>query len=267
MDFSAISRIERQLRQRGVIESVSPGDTMYGKGAVAKEMYFAIGRSGLDNVLCSLARSRLKDVNSILDMACGHGRVGRFLRAAFPNARMTFCELDRDATDFCANTFGGVGVPSKLNLCDVTFHDRFDIIWVGSLFTHIDEARTARWLRYLCECLNEDGIVVATFNGTWHLNSQMYFAPYIDQDTFTNIVTQYKKTGFGYSRYNQDIGMGDVGISICHPSKLFDLAGAIPNCRVLSYTERGWADSQDVMTIARTDRQQEWRAPGPMGEI
>jgi trans-aconitate methyltransferase len=85
------------------------------QGAVAKEMYFAFGQSGLDNVLCSLALSRLKDVNSILDMACGHGRVGRFLRAAFPNARMTFCELDGARPISARILLVGLGFRQSLN--------------------------------------------------------------------------------------------------------------------------------------------------------
>jgi SAM-dependent methyltransferase len=265
MDFSTIAQIARECRERGVNDTISPADTMANitQGPAPTEMYLKIGQSGLDNILASLAFSRLESVKSILDMACGHGRVGRFLRAAFPDAKITFSDIDPEATAFCASTFDGHGIPSKHDLRDVTFGDKFDLIWVGSLFTHVDEARTRLWLQYLCDSLTDDGIVVASFHGVWHLRNVPSFL-LIDETTSAQILSGYRNSGFGYGSYSRDIGMGDVGISICSPSKLLEIATSIPNCRVISFTERGWADSQDLLTIAKTDRMQQWAPPRPL---
>ena len=46
----------------------------------------------------------------MLDFACGHGRVMRTLKAAFPDALLTACDIDRDGVDFCARTFGAAPV-------------------------------------------------------------------------------------------------------------------------------------------------------------
>ena len=44
------------------------------------------------------------------------------------------------------------------------------------------------------------------------------------------------------------------GVSLSKPEKIIEIAGNIPGVRILSYTERGWADFQDVLAVARTDR-------------
>ena len=88
----------------------------------------------------------------ILDFPCGHGRVLRYLRAEFPQAEITACDLLRDGVDFCAANFGAIPVysdpdPSRIGLP----RDAFDLIWVGSLFTHFDAARWAKSFSFSAE--------------------------------------------------------------------------------------------------------------------
>ena len=47
-----------------------------------------------------------QEVRRVLDFGCGHGRVMRVLRAAFPDAELVACDIDQDAVSFCAETFG-----------------------------------------------------------------------------------------------------------------------------------------------------------------
>jgi hypothetical protein len=77
----------------------------------------------------------------------------------------------------------------------------------------------------------------------------------IGEKEWTAILEQTERTGFGYARYP---GPDDYGISLSRPSKLIDIASAIENIKILSYTERGWADHHDVLTIARTNRLRPW---------
>ena len=53
------------------------------------------------------------DVKRILDLPCGHGRVLRYLSAAFPEAEITACDIMREGVDFCASTFGAIPVYSQ----------------------------------------------------------------------------------------------------------------------------------------------------------
>jgi SAM-dependent methyltransferase len=245
MQLTTAAEIYRTYKANTVNALISNDDLMFVAGQTAH--YFHVGEDGLNNVLSSLVRSRLERVESILDLPCGHGRVARHLRAAFPEAKMSFCDIDKGAADFCARTFDGVPLYSSSELTQVPLHRSFDIIWIGSLFTHVDESRTRRWLRYLCDQLTSDGILLATFHGVWVRESH-------NQEfkrNYRRLLRQVDRYGFGYARQSR---LEDYGVSVSLPWKVVEMASAMENVRILGYTERGWDENHDVLTIARTDR-------------
>lgn len=249
MDFQTLSGIERAYRERGVSQVVSPNDQMFKSGP---DWYDSVGLSGLQVVLSCLATSWLPRVGRILDLPCGHGRVARHLRAAFPDAQMFFCDLETDGVDFCAETFGGERIYSRPELSEVALPRDLDLIWIGSLFTHVDEKRTARWLSHLAAHLGEHGVLVATFHGLFAAKLQETH-PMIDAASWKKIVKGYERTGFGYAPYTE-LDMGDYGISLSRPSRIVDMATAIEGTRMLAYQERGWANNHDVLALTRNDR-------------
>lgn len=252
MDFAAVSRIYSAYKERGVISTVSEYDTMWSGGP---DFYDSVGESGLIAVLRGLASSWQSQTQRVLDLPCGYGRVARHLKAAFPEADLFFCDLERGAVDFCTRTFGGTGIYSVPELTLAGVPRDLDVIWIGSLFTHLDEDRTARWLGYLASCLAEHGILVATFHGLYTRHSQP--VPLIDDDSWRKVIADYDRLGYGYSRYTEH-DMGDYGVSLSRPSKLMDMAAEIRGTRVVSYTERGWADNHDVLVLTRNDRFRGW---------
>src|SRR5262249_46249666 len=139
MDINETSAIWTQQRADNALDrTVAPDDEMYLYGP---DWYFAVGLSGLRCVLQALSACHLSSVSSILDLPCGHGRVARYFRAAFPTAELTFCDLNRSGVDFCVNQFSGRGIYSQVDLRRVALGGPFDVIWVGSLFTHLDASR------------------------------------------------------------------------------------------------------------------------------
>jgi methylase of polypeptide subunit release factors len=118
-----------------LITKVGKVDGMYNGNGQA---YLRVGRSALDCINLTLrAASRKKtEIDSVLDFACGFGRVTRWLAAAFPNATLAAMEVNPKAVDFVADTF-----PAKTYAVDSEWHsvpnDQYDLIWCGSLFTHI----------------------------------------------------------------------------------------------------------------------------------
>jgi trans-aconitate methyltransferase len=256
MNFKQVAEIHLNVERCGVSTSIAPDDVMYNSG---KDWYYATGSSALRVILSGLANSRLEAVSSILDLPCGHGRVSRYLRAAFPKACLHVSDLDPQGVAFCSRTFEASPIYSKPELTDVQFPQKYDVIWVGSLFTHVNEARTKRWLKYLCEQLNPDGILVASFHGYWSIEMHRTYYPMIEDEKFAEIMSGFDKDGWGYADYPSQ---ANYGISVCKPSKLMKIAGTIPRCRVISYIERGWADNHDIVSIARTDRMQDWQSSG-----
>ena len=77
----------------------------------------------------------------------------RYLKAEWPDASLTACDMDTEAIKFCSETFGAKSVwdrPQPHGLVDEL--DQFDLIWVGSLFSHLDGPRWRRFLRSVSSC-------------------------------------------------------------------------------------------------------------------
>ena len=96
---------------------VDPADAMH---AGDSAHYLAVGLSA---IACAEAAG-VTDPRRILDMPCGHGRVLRALAAAYPNAALTACDLDRHGVDFCAAQFGAAPIYSSEDLHELDLPGR-----------------------------------------------------------------------------------------------------------------------------------------------
>jgi SAM-dependent methyltransferase len=239
--------------QETAIKEIAADDEMYNTG---KEWYFSVGIDGLRAILSVLTLAKLKSVDSILDLPCGHGRVGRYLRSAFPEAEMTFCDVNQSGVDYCSKTFSGRGVYSQVELERVDLGRKFDLIWVGSLFTHIDYRRYKNWMAYLCDQLAPNGVLVITLHGPGAIQFANKY-PMLHEEDWNSILSQYLLTGFGYADYSRQAPQG-YGISLGKVSKTAEVVENIPGVRLLSYTERGWGDNHDVIAIQKYDRMKAW---------
>ena len=234
--------------------SLHPDDQMWHQGA---DWYHTVGEHALHAAQRVIQMQGLSTVAKILNVPCGHGREGRYLRAAFPDAELTFCDIDRSGVDFCADEFDGLALYSEIELTDLTFVPEYDLIWVGSLFTHLDFDRTKKWLGHLCTALADDGVLVATFHGAWTIEIQRT-APLIDEISWRKILHGYNESGYGYAPYASGEPVQDWGVSLSKPSAIVSIVEELPNVRLLSYNERGWANNHDVLGVAKTDRLKPW---------
>lgn len=248
MDFSRAVELLTAYQSAKVLDAIASDDAMWrGDG----EWYFAIGEGALRAIVRGLVASRLPAVTTLLDLPCGHGRVARHLRAAFPQARLTFCDINPSAVDFCVARLGGEGLYGNSDLTRLVFPHRFDVIWVGSLFTHLDRERTRDWLTHLAGFVEDDGILVATFHGRGTIDMHRRY-PMIGEDRWRHILRQFEETGYGYADY-PDRQDDHYGISLSSPASMMDIIYGIKGVRVLSYHERGWDDHQDVVVLGQTD--------------
>jgi SAM-dependent methyltransferase len=234
---------------------ISPTETMF------NPWYFSVGRSAVEVVLAACAASWVTDVRRVLDVPCGHGRVLRHLTKLFPGAQFDACDLDEDGVRFCAETFGARPVVSNPDLSAVDFGAKYDIIWVGSLFTHTPQHVTQRWLEHLAKFVTEKGLVIATFHGRWSEHVHKVH-PYISEESWKSIRSQYDQGGYGYCDYKGTEGHEYIesgyGISLSKPSTIIRMIEAIPGVRLFSYSERCWADHQDVVVFGKPSVDQPW---------
>jgi SAM-dependent methyltransferase len=225
---------------------ISRKETMVGPN------YFWVGQSAAEIVVRACMASQLTEVRRVLDLPCGHGRVLRHLVRLFPDAEFDACDLDADGVEFCAEAFGAWPIHSAEDLTSVQFDHKYDLIWVGSLFSHTSHEITRKWLAFLAGLLTDKGIVVATFHGRWVSHRPV---PYIDDERWGRILAEYEEKGYGFQDYAQGMGhhfiAGSYGISVAKPHVILKMLEEIPETRVYMYEERAWDDHQDVAVFGR----------------
>jgi SAM-dependent methyltransferase len=205
--------------------------------------YLSVGANALAIIKTVMKAAGRDSVDSILDYACGHGRVMRWFVAAFPRTKIYGADANQKSVISAREMFG-VEV-TKINPPALpTFNKKFDLIWIGSLFTHLEEPITQGILQLLSDSLNPNGILVASMqcqaaesdvkSGKRHYK--------LDEDQRQRILDSMAKTGFGYGHYPN---RPNYGIAICHSSKLLDMVEAT-GLRPIFYQSRAWDNHQDV---------------------
>lgn len=120
--------------------------------------YFSVGADGLRILVAALIQSLREPPQTILDFPSGSGRVTRHLRAFFPDARIFACDLYESHLDFCVREFGAESIVSKENFDEIDFGLRFDVIFCGSLLTHLPEDLFRSVFRLISRSLTNRGV-------------------------------------------------------------------------------------------------------------
>ena len=246
---------ERALLQT-VETKISPKDTMY-NGNI--DRYFKDGLCSVRFIEEALAAAGKNSVKSVLDLPCGHGRVLRFLVRRFPRASFTACEIDRDAVDFCVDTFNAEPLYSKTNLDELETVRRYDLIWCSSLVTHLRQDKVRELLRFFHRNLEQGGVVVFTAQGDRALEVMLgrEFNFCISDESIAAIASSYQQEGFGYADYPDAFGygLGEYGVTLTSPAWIRAEIERIGGLKEIYFKPGVWAFQgfQDVFGIIRYD--------------
>jgi SAM-dependent methyltransferase len=240
---AGLSAPDRALLE-AVDPRIAPGDEMYvGHGG----HYFSVGLSAIQCVRAALAAAGAGTPRRLLDMPCGHGRVLRFLVSEFPGASAVACDLNEGGMAFCAERFGAQAVRSSADLSAVSLPGPFDLIWCGSLLTHLDARRSAGLLALFSRSLAPGGVAVVSTHG--ELVAQRLRSGestyQLSPGAALDVARQHDESGFGYADYPWSPG---YGVSACSRQWLAAAATAA-GLRELHFDERGWDDHQDVFAL------------------
>ena len=223
---------------------IDRNDTMYELTRAGH--YLSVGLSAMQCIDKAIKTTgRPQEIKYILDFPCGYGRVLRFLRAKYPDAEITACEIDPAALDFCRETFSAKPVMSEKDFSRLSLHQEFDLIWCGSLITHIDEETTKELLKFFHAHLSPGGLCVFTTHGQksaeWvQKKRQTYGLP---ASALHELLTTYREKGYGYANYK---GQNEYGISIVNHNRMIEIAQSIGQWKETYYQEQGWDNHQDV---------------------
>ncbi len=217
--------------------------------------YLAVGQSALAAIERALG-GRVPE--TILDLPCGFGRVTRAIRARYPASAIMVSDLDRPGVDFSAGQFGARPVYSVRDFRELELGERFDVIWVGSLVTHLPPLQTKHLLRALGRHLAPAGRCLVTIQGPSIIPRLRITGYGLPTGAAERVIEEYDRTGFGYRDYDG----GDThlyGVSLTNDHYGISLTGrewmtaALDECDLvlLAYEERGWDDHQDIVVAAR----------------
>ena len=243
---ASLSEYERALLQR-VSSRIYYNDGMYDGHGVH---YFKVGLSAISCINEALESAGLKTVRTILDLPCGSGRVLRFLAQRFPEAEITACELERGPVEFCARTFGARPAYSSLDLDEVSFEKKFDLIWCGSLVTHLTEVGITALLRLFHRHLETGGLMIFTTHGDFVARRlpKRDFDYGLTAEQISRIRHDYPKSGYGFRDYS---GEKDYGVSLTSPGWIRARVQELDGLREVYFKERGWDQHQDVFGFVR----------------
>jgi len=237
---------DRDLLRR-VDSRISPADGMYtGNG----DHYFNVGLSAIRCIDEALSQAGLESVRAILDMPCGFGRVTRFLARRFPDAHVTGCEIQRDAVRFCQRTFGASPAYSSTDLGRLSLHAAFDLIWCGSLMTHLDAERAVDLLRFFDRHLLPGGLLVFTAHGEYVRQrilrrESRYGLPELDLGL---LIATHDRDGYAFADYPGERG---YGISLSSPEWIRAAVQRVSGMREVYFSARGWDRHQDVFGFVK----------------
>ena len=102
---------------------------------------------------------------AVLEFACGYGRILRHLVARFSPDRVTASDIDPDALSFVAAEFGVATLQSVADPDAIDWPQRFDLIVVPSLFSHLPDRSFARWIGALYGLLAPRGVLAFSVHG------------------------------------------------------------------------------------------------------
>jgi SAM-dependent methyltransferase len=237
---------------RAISLKVSASDYMYVDGWSTS--YLTAGLSASRVIRASLdAAGKVVSKGVILDFPCGYGRILRFLTEMFPDSRVVGVEIDREALNFCRRTFSVEGYESSPVRCftSLCLPHKFDLIWCGSLVTHIDEQAALDLLAFFCRHLAEGGVCVFTTLGSKVADQMADIKK--EQANFTEegvrkAVREYQETGYGYTNYAwaDDQSSSSQGVSLTSPPHMLEMARRVGPWEPIYYLERGWHELQDV---------------------
>jgi SAM-dependent methyltransferase len=98
----------------------------------------------------------------MLDFASGYGRLTRFLVHEQLADEITVSDILEGGMEFQAQQFGVRTILSKTDPAHFAAPERYDLIFVASLFTHLPPSTFTPWLRRLAELLTDDGLLIFT---------------------------------------------------------------------------------------------------------
>ena len=223
------------------LSSISPHENLLSSSI---EQYQEVGLQALN--ICKKILVGIEPKH-IIDFPSGYGRVLRWFKHEWPNAKLTAVETDLVALNFVENYFGALPVLANAKM-DFTLPLNADLIFSGSLLTHFDEYQWDKFFEISIKALSPTGTLIFSTHGRINaLLAKINHPMYGDLVDLQELYNKYCHKEFSYHDY--DSSSPGFGISLSMPSWVMRKLQAMPEVRIVFFEEGAWG--QDIYAVKR----------------
>jgi SAM-dependent methyltransferase len=159
-------------------------------GTTRRHDFLSVGRTSVAAIQNAFLTSRnpRESYSRWLDFGCGSGRIARHLADFEPIRDLWGVDIDAEAVAWASRHLRGRYhlIPRRPPVdFDPSF---FDVVYVGSVFTHLNEEDQSVWLKELHRFLRPGGLLIASTHGP----DLTYSRPDLTQDQHVDL----QKRGF-----------------------------------------------------------------------
>src|SRR5262249_46619124 len=150
-------------------------------------------------------------------------------QVSFPSSTLWACDIVPEAANFCLKQFKVDAVVSNTDFDQVSFTNKFDLIWCGSLLTHIDARHATQLLQLFHRSLSSTGVCVFTMHGrtsaAWlDSRAETYGFP---ETSIEKVLSDYAEKGYGYADYPESLGYWPgYGMALATRARIVQMASA-----------------------------------------
>lgn len=211
--------------------------------------YFQVGVSAIELITEAMVLARRSTFPRVLDFPCGGGRVTRHLVKFFPDSEITVSDVERRKQAAVVAQFGVKPVECPPDF-SAPLPQSYDLIFVGSLLTHLDRRMFVRALDFFIAGLAPDGILVLTTVGRYTATAQSAAVTAWNHPV-ARAVRAMNRSGFGYLELDRERYGVSYGATFVAPSWTMRLIEGRADAMVLGYKERAWDDNLDALIIQK----------------
>lgn len=137
-------------------------------------------------------------IEACLEVGCGYGRIVRELRDHLPASRIYVTDVIDEGASFVAAQFNATKIP-PLEVAGPAWHERFDLVYLLSVYTHLRPDMVKANLRAVSASLKSGGVAVFTIHGPGSAaTAERYEQYWLDKG---KVLDGLAGEGFYYERY------------------------------------------------------------------
>jgi ubiquinone/menaquinone biosynthesis C-methylase UbiE len=205
--------------------------------------FLAVGRRCANDLMTGLESvgGSILNCKEVLDWGCGCGRTLRWLQGLSAETRLSGCDVDAAAVEWCRENLKRVGCEVTTPYPPLPYRDStFDLVFGISVFTHLNQIFQQVWLNELNRVIIPKGYLLLSVMGT-------NIADTLPED----LRSEFYHNGFLFVHSPVWEGIHAEWYADAYQSERFVRDSFSRHFEVLSYTSAGMNGHQDLVVMRK----------------